>query len=230
MIMQRVRDVNRMLLVAALSLGINAILFTGLPNLLPKVRLQPDLESIQAVDFLREPPGRQSESPPDRPKDEPPPEPPRVVPQRTIDPVREQPISQPRMEMPAFDLAVSTPDMTLGVPVAAPTAQPAAMPVLKDNYGMAEVDQVPVATLKPRPVYPYRARRLNLDGEVDVKFLVDTTGQVSRISILRSSPPDIFDDSVVAALSAWRFSAGTVKGRPVNTWVTTTIAFRIDDL
>jgi protein TonB len=229
MIMQRVRDYNRVLLVIMLSLMVNGMLFTGLPNLLPKVSLQPDLETIQAVDFLREPPNRQTEAPPAHPE-QPPPEPPRVVPQRPLDPIREQLPSPPRMEMPDFDLAVSTPDMSLGVPVTAPVAQPAATPVLKENYGMAEVDQVPVATLKPRPAYPYRARRLNLDGEVDVKFLVDTTGQVSRISILRSSPPDLFDDSVVAALSAWRFSPGTVKGRPVNTWVTTTIEFRIDEL
>lgn len=120
--------------------------------------------------------------------------------------------------------------MAMGVPVAAPVANAAPGPALKDNYGMQEVDQVPVATLKPRPVYPYRARRLNLDGEVDVKFLVDTGGRVSRISILRSAPPKIFNNSVVTALSSWRFSPGKVKGRPVNTWVTTTIAFRINDL
>jgi protein TonB len=141
------------------------------------------------------------------------------------------PAAQPQMQLPAFDLAVSTPDMAMGVPVAAPQApSPAAAPAFKEYYGMQEVDQVPIATLKPRPVYPYRARRLNLDGEVDVKFMVDASGQVSRISVLRSSPPDLFDDSVVAALSGWRFTPGKVKGRPVNTWVTTTIAFRIDDL
>jgi periplasmic protein TonB len=230
MTMQRAREFNLFFWVAVLSLMVNVMLFTGLPNLLPKATMPSDLESIQTVDFLREPPGRETVRHPEQPE-KPPPEPPRVVPQPNINPISEQPPVQPRMEMPAFDLAVSTPDMTLGVPVAAPPdASPAAMPVLKDHYGMEEVDQVPVATLKPRPVYPYRARRLNLDGEVDVKFLVDTTGQVSRISILRSSPPDLFDDSVLAALSAWRFSPGAVRGRPVNTWVTTTIAFRIDDL
>ena len=228
--MQRVRDLNHIFLVAVLSLIVNGMLFTGLPNLLPKVRRKADLESVQTVDFLREPPGRQTEQPPDRPEDEPPPEPPRVLPQRTLDPINEQTPLQPRMEMPAFDLATSTPDMSMGVPVEAPAAQAPVMPSLKAHYGMAEVDQVPVATLNPRPVYPYRARRLNLDGEVDVKFLVDANGRVSRISILRSSPPDLFDDSVVAALSAWHFSPGKVQGRPVSTWVTTTIEFRMDDL
>ncbi|WP_419662030.1 TonB family protein, associated with ExbBD [Desulfosarcina variabilis str. Montpellier] len=228
--MSRVRNFNHILLVTVLSLMVNGMLFTGLPNLLPKVRRQADLESVQTVDFLREPPGRQTDKPPERPEDAPPPEPPRVVPQRTLDPINDQTPLTPRMEMPAFDLAVSTPDMALGVPVDAPMAQTPAMPSLKAYYGMAEVDQVPVATLNPRPVYPYRARRLNLDGAVDVKFLVDTTGQVSRISILSSSPPDLFNDSVMAALSGWRFTPGKVQGRPVSTWVTTTIEFRIDDI
>ncbi|BBO85462.1 hypothetical protein DSCO28_60280 [Desulfosarcina ovata subsp. sediminis] len=229
--MQRVREFNRYLLVAVLSLMANGVLFTGLPNLLPKVRIETDLETIQAVDFLSDPPGRQTERQPDRPE-APPPEPPRVIPQPTMHPTHEQPLSHLQMEMPAFDLAVGTPDMALGVPVAAPPteAPAAAMPVLKDNYGMEEVDQVPMATSKSRPVYPYRAKRLNLDGEVDVRFMVDTSGQVSRISILRSTPPALFNDSVLAALSTWRFSPGTVQGRPVNTWVTTTIVFRIDEL
>ncbi len=225
--MQHVRDVNRILLVAFLSVMVNVLLFTGLPNLLPKVRIQADLESIQAVDFLRDPPGRQTERPSERP-DDPPPEPPRVIPQRSIDTMQVKSPLQPSMDMPAFDLAVNAPDMAMGVIVTAPKA--ASGPAFKDNYGMAEVDQVPVAILKPRPVYPYRARRLNLDGEVDVKFLVDTAGQVSRISILRSSPPKLFEDSVLAALASWRFSPGMVKRRPVNTWVTTTIAFRINEL
>lgn len=227
--MQLVQDASRFLLVAFLSLVVNALLFTGLPNLLPKIRIEQDLETVQTVDFLREPPGRENERPPKRP-DEPPPEPPRIVPQRTVDRMPSRPSMQPSMDVPAFDLAVNAPDMAMGVPVDAPAAKPAPGPVLKDNYGMAEVDQIPVATMKSRPVYPYRARRLNLDGEVDVKFLVDTAGRVSRISILRSSPPKIFDNSVVTALASWRFSPGKVMGRPVNTWVTTTIAFRINDL
>ena len=227
--MQRVRDASRFLLVAFLSLVVNALLFTGLPNLLPKVRMQQDLETVQAVDFLREPPGREKEHPPERP-DDPPPEPPRVIPQRTIDTMQSKPSLQPSMDVPAFDLAVTAPGMALSVPVAAPVTTAALGPALKDNYGMAEVDQIPVATLKSRPVYPYRARRLNLDGEVDVKFLVDSAGRVSQISILRSSPPKLFDNSVLTALASWQFSPGKVKGQPVNTWVTTTIAFRINDL
>ena len=214
--------------IAGLSLLVNALLFTGLPNLLVTDAPTLDLEFIQSVDFLREPPRR--ETPPRPQAPEPPPEAPRVIPQKTIRAMHTPTPVQPRMEIPRFDLSTH-PDMTLGVPVAAPeppAPASSAAPVLKSNYGMQEVDQVPVATLKTRPAYPYRARRLSIDGEVDVKFLVDVAGRVSRIAILRADPPGLFDDAVLQTLPDWRFAPGSVAGKPVNTWVTTTIVFRID--
>ncbi len=102
------------------------------------------------------------------------------------------------------------------------------MPVQKrDSYDQREVSQRPVVTYKQHPLYPYRARRLRLNGEVEVKFLVDTRGRVSRISIERATPPHLFNDSVLAALPQWRFAPGRVDGAPVNTWVTTTLVFRV---
>jgi protein TonB len=215
----QVQQTKRLLQISGLTVAINILLFTGLPNLLPKQVVDSDTETIQVVDFIRvaqERRIRETEKPPEEQK---PPEPPRVMPRQAI-----HSMSQPTMEMPEFQFDMST-DLAGGIPISAPSGAE-----MKDFYGMLEVDQAPVATLKPRPVYPYRARRLNLDGEVDVKFLVDTAGRVSRVSVLRAVPKGLFGDSVIRALSSWRFKPGRVKGRPVNTWVTTTIAFRIDDL
>jgi protein TonB len=96
-------------------------------------------------------------------------------------------------------------------------------------YDQAEVDQVPTVVVKTRPAYPYRARRFNLSGEVWVKFLVDTGGQVRNIQIIRADPPDVFEETVIRALSTWRFAPGNLRGRPVDTWVTTSIAFHIEE-
>lgn len=217
-------ETKRLFQITGLTVAINLLLFTGLPNLLPKQVVESDVETIQAVDFLREVRGhrlRQKEKPPEEQK----PPKPLVVPHQAFHAMSSRPTAEPlTMEMPEFQFDMAA-DVVGGIPVSAPPAA-----ALKDFYGMLEVDQAPVATLKTQPVYPYRARRLNLDGEVDVKFLVDTAGRVSRISILRAAPKGLFGDSVVRALSSWRFKPGKVKGRPVNTWVTTTIAFRIDDL
>ncbi|MEA3415512.1 MAG: energy transducer TonB, partial [Thermodesulfobacteriota bacterium] len=81
---------------------------------------------------------------------------------------------------------------------------------------------------KMKPVYPYRARRLNITGKVDVKFLVGENGYVSNVKILKSTPPGIFDDSVLKALHSWRFSPGAVRGHAVSTWIITTIQFDME--
>jgi protein TonB len=219
----QVSETKRFFQITGLTVAINILLFTGLPNLLPKQVVDSDVETIQAVHFLREVRShrlREKQKPPEEQK---PPEPP-VAPRRAFHAMSQSTAEPLTMEMPEFQFDLAA-DLAGGIPVSAPSDV-----ALKDFYGMLEVDQAPVATLKPRPVYPYRARRLNLDGEVDVKFLVDTAGRVSRISVLRAVPKGLFGDSVIRALSSWRFKPGRVKGRPVNTWVTTTIAFRIDDL
>jgi protein TonB len=96
-------------------------------------------------------------------------------------------------------------------------------------YDQSEVDQAPTVLVRKRPIYPYRAKRLGLTGQVRVKFLVDSEGRVGQIGIIRAEPEEIFDKSVIMALSTWRFAPGKVKGRPVSTWVTTTIYFRLED-
>lgn len=223
--MVHLQEYKRRALIIAATLGVNMLLFTGLPNLLPMDEADTAIMNTQAVNFIRHKPGRdqQRERHDDKQK---PPEPPRVVPRRTAHKITQPTHQQLKMDMPEFDWDIPA-NMAMGLAVAAP--QPAKQ-AFSGIYGMNEVDQTPVPTLKTKPLYPYRARRLNLDGEVDVKFLVDTAGKVSRISIIRAKPKDLFNDSVLRALSSWRFAPGRVKGQPVNTWVTTTIAFRIDDL
>jgi len=227
--MNTVRQANRWLPVMALALLVNALLFSGLPNMLSREAVRTDPEQGQSVDFLREKPMRKTASPKEKPPEPTPPEPPRVVPRRAVK-APTPPVQAPNMDLPAFDFDVA-PDMNMGVAVTPPKAPAAPQPSpLKSFYGMEEVDQAPVATVKTKPVYPYRARRLRMNGEVAVKFLVDTRGRVDRITILQADPPKVFDQSVLQALASWRFAPGTVSGRPVNTWVATTIVFRFEDL
>jgi protein TonB len=217
------------------ALMVNLILFIGLPNLLLGRSVTMDIENLHTVDVLNESPTRRSvekDRPPDRPR---PPEPPRVMPRRVRTSAQPQPKPQLNMEMPPLRFDVS-PELAMGVPVSPSEPVPAQSPahvaskmVMKSVYGEAEVDQAPLATVRTRPVYPYRARRLNLNGSVDVRFLVDAQGRVSQITILQAKPPKLFDENVLKALDTWRFSPGKVNGRPVSTWVTTTIEFKIDE-
>jgi protein TonB len=227
--MGRVREANRWLPVMALALLVNALLFTGLPNMLSRETIRTESEPVRSVDFLREKPACKTIPQKEKPPEPTPPEPPRVVPRQVAQTMTPR-VQAPNMDLPAFDFDVA-PGINMGIAVAPPPAPAAPQPSpLKSFYGLEEVDQAPVATVKTRPAYPYRARRLRLDGEVAVKFLVDARGRVERISILRAEPPKVFDRSVLQALASWRFAPGTVSGRPVNTWVTTTIVFKFEDL
>lgn len=98
----------------------------------------------------------------------------------------------------------------------------------KSFYDLSEVDEKPVALLKLKPPYPYRARQFNMSGYAKVKFLVDKLGQVSRITILESYPEGVFDNTVRATLPSWKFAPGKIEGKPVSTWVVTKIAFKLD--
>ncbi len=95
-------------------------------------------------------------------------------------------------------------------------------------FNADEIDQPPRALAKMPPLYPYKAKRLEIEGYVKVKFLVDETGAVSQISILESSPKGLFEDSVFKVLPKWEFAPGSILGEPVSSWVVTTIRFELE--
>ena len=95
-------------------------------------------------------------------------------------------------------------------------------------FNAEDLDHPPRATFKAPPLYPYRAKRLEVQGHVRVKFLVDETGAVDRVTILEAKPPGMFEDSVKATLQRWKFTPGKILGEPVASWVTTTIRFELE--
>lgn len=98
---------------------------------------------------------------------------------------------------------------------------------LKDAFNQAELDNPLIPVSQIPPVYPLRARRQGIEGWVAVKFLVNRDGRVESVSILDSNPPKVFDQSVLRCVRAWHFKSGTISGVPVNTWVETTVKFKL---
>lgn len=96
------------------------------------------------------------------------------------------------------------------------------------TYTAAEIDNSLTPIAHVPPLYPFQAKRRGIQGWVKVKFLVNIKGGVEQISILESDPEDFFEASVLNALPQWRFSPGTIQGVAVNTWVTTTIRFKLE--
>jgi protein TonB len=91
-------------------------------------------------------------------------------------------------------------------------------PVGDQTYFEFQVEkQVAPAPGNSPPRYPDMLRSANVEGEVLVQFVVDTTGRVERgsIKILKSSH-DLFTNSVQSALNGMRFYPAEIGGRKVK--------------
>ncbi|MBW1781945.1 MAG: energy transducer TonB [Deltaproteobacteria bacterium] len=98
----------------------------------------------------------------------------------------------------------------------------------RTRFGLNEVDQKPVSIATLRPPYPFRARRMGIEGYVVVQFLVDREGTPRDVSIVDAKPGDIFNQAVRRTVPRWRFKPGKKAGRPVDTWVKMTIRFDLN--
>lgn len=211
------RPINGVAPAVSVALLINVCLFALLPLLLDRHSVERAYEEITSVNFIRIRPEMEEpreEKPPEREK--PPPE---VLPRLS------QQVPKPRqlkLEMPDLSFEIN-PKLDMGMAVAPPEPEP-----IMDFFDQGEVDQLPMTVFRMKPLYPFRAKRLGIEGSVSVKFLVDTTGRVSRVTILESNPPGIFDESVLKALPSWKFTPGELGGKAVNTWVSTVIQFDLE--
>jgi TonB family protein len=95
-------------------------------------------------------------------------------------------------------------------------------------FESTQVDEAPEVVTKTPPVYPHAAREQGIEGYVAVKLLVDADGSVRQVNILKSKPEGVFDEAVGQAAAGWMFKPGKIGGKPVPTWVTTTLQFRLN--
>lgn len=75
-----------------------------------------------------------------------------------------------------------------------------------------------------RPEYPPAARRQRVGGTVILEVLVDHTGQVEDVRVLRSVRSDI-DNAAVAAVRSWRYRPATKDGVRVKVRQTQPVNF-----
>ncbi len=198
----------------AFAVLINAVLFLLLPSL---SRREPVLETatepvpvhLVRVREKKPPPPEEEEIPePERPR-------PEEVPE-FVQPDLVRPEVRP-LEMEEIPFRVEMNPRILGGPKLG----------LRRFYEVGDLDQPPRPLVKMPPVYPYKAKRLEIEGYVKVKFLVDDHGAVSRVEVLEAQPRGVFEKSVLKVLPTWRFSPGRLDGEPVASWVVTTIRFEL---
>src|SRR3954471_14194420 len=203
------------------SAVLHAVLITGAiyGTLQAKEQLEkPKAEKVEFVEMKKK-----DEPPP--PKEEPKPPPPDVVmkapPPKGFQ-VLTAPIKIPDV-LPDIDLSKKVTDEGdftgngvaggIGKGVVGGTG-----PVGDQTYFEFQVEkQVAPAPGNPGPRYPDMLRSANVEGEVLVQFVVDTTGRVemSQFKVLKTSH-DLFTNAVKQALTGMRFYPAEIGGRKVK--------------
>jgi TonB family protein len=90
------------------------------------------------------------------------------------------------------------------------------------------VDVQPQVKKHVVPVYPREALDKGSEGKVWVKILVDTAGLPAQVEILKSEN-EYFDQASITAARQWVFSPAMKDNKPVATWITLPIKFKLAD-
>jgi protein TonB len=74
--------------------------------------------------------------------------------------------------------------------------------------------------------YTDDARRANIEGEVELEIVVRRDGTVGEVKVLRGLRGGL-SERAVEAVKQWRFSAGRMKGVPVDVVVQVGVEFKL---
>ena len=149
------------------------------------------------------------------------------------------PTTVPAAAEPEPQPVATEPPPPLVEPTAIPTAppqptRPPAAAAVAAQPGVQRGDLVDVpdtdvdAIFTPKAAYPPLARRQRISGVVILRALINESGTVQEVQVLRGIKPDLgLDAAATTAVREWRFRPATKGGVPVKVWKTITIPFQL---
>ena len=81
--------------------------------------------------------------------------------------------------------------------------------------------------MESAPLFQLKALRRNIEGWVDVSYMVTAEGKVTTIKVLDSSPRGVFDAAATRALVRVRYRPMTQGGKSIAVSTKLRIAFRL---
>jgi len=66
------------------------------------------------------------------------------------------------------------------------------------------------------PVYPDKAKKMQLEDQVVVRYIIGKKGQVIDVQIIDHAKDAMFDEAAVDAIKQWRFRPMIQDGKPVE--------------
>jgi protein TonB len=133
---------------------------------------------------------------------------------------------------PQVDGALPSVGSGIGLPAdyglaVAPVVPPApAPPVPQRIQRVGQGIREPTKIVHVAPEYPEIARRAGVQGTVILEAILDATGRVDSVRVLRSHP--LLDEAAIRAVRQWRYSPTELNGVPVPVLMTITVNFFIN--
>jgi TonB family protein len=101
-------------------------------------------------------------------------------------------------------------------------------PLRGQLFDINEVDTIPVPKRFTQPVYDELARRMRQQGEILVSVLIDETGKVANVELIKPIPNSRLNGSTLTAARKWVYEPAIKAGVPVSVWKTERILFSLD--
>ena len=76
------------------------------------------------------------------------------------------------------------------------------------------------------PQYPEVARKARISGIVIVECIIDKSGNVDQVKVVKGLPMGLSEEAV-SAVRKWRFKPGTLGGHPVDVIFNLTVNFQL---
>lgn len=170
---------------------------------------KPKVYVVQQVRFKPPPPKQQKDIPKARAKKVPIPDP---------TPDEPEPIRLP--EEIDTEIEIPDTDIIFGIPEGPPPAEP------EGPIRVGGDVQPPVKISAPSPQYTEIARKARIQGVVIVEAIIDKTGAVTNVKILKGLPMGL-DTAAADAVAKWKFKPATLNGKPVAVIYNLTVNFRL---
>lgn len=106
------------------------------------------------------------------------------------------------------------------------TVPPSPEPPHQATVRVAQLPEPPRKIVDVRPVYPEIARNARVEGTVILESVLDTSGHVTQLRVIRSVP--LLDQAALNAVRQWKYSPTLYGGRPVSVLMTITIRFTLN--